>query len=215
MVNKGIQKLFSDVPRTYERVNHILTFGLDILWRRRTARMGAEGGGRRWLDVCSGTGETAFLLRSLASPETQIVLADFSLPMLGLAKEKRDSSSLAFTVSDAKALPFPDNCLDLITISFATRNLNVTKDHLLLSFKEFYRVLRPGGRFVNTETSQPRWRLTKRLFHLYVSLAVKPIGAAISGTKPAYAYLSHTIPRFYTRDQLSEIIKEAGFAKVE
>ena len=116
--------------------------------------------------------------------------------------------------ADIKKLPYRDNSFDLVTISFATRNINVNQEKLVISFKEFFRVLTPNGRFINLETSQPPFSPFKKMFHFFIKLFVKSIGSRISGSKTAYAYLSKTIPRFYTAEQLAEILRTAGFGKV-
>ena len=213
-MNKGIQKIFSEASRSYDLVNHVLTWGLDILWRKRSAETAAADGGTRWLDVCSGTGETAVYLSRLAGEETTVVAADFCMPMVREAAEKPEAKQIRFTIADAGALPFPDETFDMVAISFATRNINTSRDALIQYFREFHRVLKPGGRFVNVETSQPSSLLIRKLFHLYIRLTVKPIGWTLSGSKSAYAYLSHTIPRFYNADEFAQIIRHAGFAEV-
>lgn len=214
-MSNGIQKLFAQVPRTYERVNHILTFGMDILWRRKAVRLAVADGGQRWMDVCSGTGETAVYLTEYVQNGTRVYAADFSLPMLQVARSKPQGSKIRFSISEIKALPFSEATFDLVTISFATRNINTSRDDLLNSFKEFHRVLKPGGRFVNLETSQPNNAVIRKLYHSYIKLLVKPVGWRISGAKAPYAYLSHTIPRFYPAAELAEILKEAGFSRVD
>ena len=213
-MNKGIQRVFSEVSNTYEVVNHVLTFGLDTLWRRKAAKVAAKGGGVRWMDMCSGTGQTAMYLRHLAEEKTMVVASDFCLPMLRTALVKPEAPHITFTLADANALPFRDGTFDLITISLATRNVHVSRESLLRCLREFRRILRPGGRFVNLETSQPPLRLVRRLFHLYVRLTVRRLGYIISGSRAGYAYLSHTIPRFYNADEFSDIIRQAGFVKV-
>lgn len=213
-MSRSVQKIFSEVPQTYELVNHILTFGLDILWRRKAAKIAASGGGKLWLDVCSGTGEMAIYLSRLVENNAKVITADFSLPMLKKISEKPESSRLFFTLADATFLPFPDCTFDLITVSMGTRNLNVRRDTLIKAFKEFHRVLKPGGRYVNLETSQPPSGLFRKLFHLYIRMAVIPLGSLLSGSKAGYTYLSYTIPRFYPADELSGILKQAGFAEV-
>jgi len=214
-MSNGIQKLFAQVPRTYERVNHILTFGMDILWRKKAVQLAVADGGERWIDVCSGTGETAVYLTGNAENGTRVYAADFSLPMLQVARAKPQGRKIRFSISEIKALPFPEATFDLITISFATRNINTSRDDLLNSFKEFYRVLKPGGRFVNLETSQPSNAVIRKLYHTYIKWLVKPIGWRISGAKAPYAYLSQTIPRFYSAAELAEILTEAGFSRVD
>jgi demethylmenaquinone methyltransferase / 2-methoxy-6-polyprenyl-1,4-benzoquinol methylase len=213
-MNKGLQKIYSQIPKHYELINHIITLGLDIISRRRAAKIGASGGGETWLDMCTGTGETAVYLSRLKQNGTSIYAADFSLPMVQQAKQKREARDIPFVISDAAHLPFESNTVDLIHISFATRNINITREKLIEHFREFHRILKPGGRFINLETSQPKSKLLRSLMHFYVRLTVKPIGKIISGNKAGYAYLSNSILRFYPAEELVEILKEAGFADV-
>jgi demethylmenaquinone methyltransferase/2-methoxy-6-polyprenyl-1,4-benzoquinol methylase len=134
--------------------------------------------------------------------------------MLAQARSKPCAEETRFLISDVKTLPFADQSLDLITLSFATRNINLSKEVLVRTFAEFRRVLRPGGRLVTVETSQPPSRFIRRGFHLHVKLLVKPIGSRVSGSRRGYAYLAHTIPRFYPADELAEILGQAGFSDV-
>lgn len=209
-----VQRVFSEVPKTYEQVNHILTFGLDIVWRRRAARIAAADGGHRWLDVCTGTGETAAYLKRLAANGTNIYGLDFSLPMLNVAKKKPETDGLHLVASDVKSLPFTDSSFDLVTISFATRNINLSREILIQRFAEFHRILKPGGRFVNLETSRPSFKPIRKGLHLYARFFVRSIGSRISGSKPAYTYLCNTIQRFYSPEELAGIMRQAGFVDV-
>ena len=99
-------------------------------------------------------------------------------------------------------------------MSFAARNINLSREILVQSFAEYYRVLKPGGQFVNVETSQPSVRLIRKCFHTYIKLSVKVIGGRISKSKDAYTYLATTIPRFYPAEELADIMRQAGFEKV-
>jgi demethylmenaquinone methyltransferase/2-methoxy-6-polyprenyl-1,4-benzoquinol methylase len=213
-MSKGIQKLFSKVPNTYELINHILTFGLDILWRKRAAKVAVTDNGSHWIDICTGTGEMATYLQRFAQKKTMIIAADFSLPMIRKGTQKQEAGQIAFLLADVRSLPFKDRTFDLITISFATRNININRDALIKSLSEFHRILKPAGRFVNLETSQPSSLVMRRLFHKYVERFVKPIGQFLSGSRAGYAYLSHTIPRFYNADEFADIIYQAGFGDV-
>lgn len=211
---RSVKSIFAEVPATYELVNHLLTLGLDVLWRRRAAKIAATAGGGKWADMCTGTGEMAVCLSRLAPEGTSVYGVDFSEPMLAEARKKPEAERIEFIAADIKDLPFDDATLDVITMSFATRNINLSRDILIRSFAEYYRALKPGGRFVNVETSQPSLRLVRKCFHMYIRLFVKAIGSRVSGSRTAYAYLASTIPRFYSAAELAGIMREAGFEKV-
>lgn len=245
-MNKGIQKIFSEVPKRYELINHLLTFGADIYCRKKAVDLAVGNYGTvndengsatesdnvtgsdsatesdsatgsdnvTWVDICSGTGETVIYLRNRADDKTTVIAADFSLPMLNVARQKPEADKIRFVLTDARNLPFADNSIDLITISFATRNLNTNRETLISTFAEFQRVLKSSGRFINLETSQPPNRFFRKLMYLFVGLSVRRIGGFLSGSKSGYKYLSSTIPRFYNADELSKILNEAGFSKV-
>ncbi len=213
-MKKGIVKIYDEVAPTYELINHILTFGLDIIWRKRTARMAVELERMRLLDVCCGTGELARNMASLADEKTELYGVDGSLTMICYAKNKKHLGKVNFTIADARYLPFPDHSFDLITISFSTRNLNPNPQAMLSYLKEFCRVLKPGGHFINLETSQPPLSVIRKLYHLYIRLVIKPVGYMISGSKAGYDYLSFTMPRFYDASEFSALCLKAGFSKV-
>ncbi|MEE9223776.1 MAG: ubiquinone/menaquinone biosynthesis methyltransferase, partial [Thermoplasmata archaeon] len=196
-------------------VNHILTFGLDITWRRKAAKIATERKPSRLLDICSGTGETAIYLLRLADDGATVVAADFSDPMIRKLKEKPEADRILLTLADASSLPFPDETFDAVTISFATRNISMTQDHLSKCFSEFHRVLKPGGVFVNIETSQPPSRFMRRLFYWYVRAFIRPMANSISRSKASYAYLANSILNFCDAEELAESIRQAGFSHVE
>ena len=214
-MSKGVLKVFSEVAHLYEIVNHVLTIGLDIPWRKRAAEVAAYGGGTHWLEVCSGTGEMAVNLQTLASPETKIVVSDFSMPMISRATKKEGIREASISLADSHQLPFPDNAFDLVVISFATRNITPTREKLITFLREFHRVLKPGGRFVNLETSQPPSTPIRIAFRFYTKQVIKLIGRIISGSKIGYAYLAHTVPRFFNAENLADILYESGFSQVD
>ena len=209
-----VKKVFSEVPTTYERINHILTFGFDTIWRKKAAKIAAFYRGSEWIDMCTGTGETAAYLSRLAPEGTNVTAVDLSPEMMAEAHKKPEAEKINFIIADVKELPFEDESIDLITISFATRNINLNKEALLKSFSEFHRVLKPSGHFVNLETSQPPIGFIKMLFHLFIKLFVKQVGSRMSGSMSGYLYLSKTIPIFYNAKELVDILKLAGFSDV-
>jgi demethylmenaquinone methyltransferase / 2-methoxy-6-polyprenyl-1,4-benzoquinol methylase len=211
----ALREIFAGLAPTYERVNHALTLGLDVSWRRRAARDAARGGGALWLDVCSGTGDMARQLARRAAPGARIVALDFCKPMLDLAAARPpEGVGLDFVLADASRLPFPDAVFDLVTVAFATRNLNLSRAALAAAFGEFHRALRPGGRYVNVESSRPRFRIVGFFFRAYVRIVVRAVGRRLSGTEPGYDYLSTSIPEFYPPEELAAILRDAGFSRV-
>ncbi len=211
---RGVQRIFSRIWKNYEIVNHLLTWGLDLIWRRRLVK-NLPRKRRGWvLDICSGTGETAHLLWRRLGDGVRVVSLDFSFPMLKEGRRKRNFPRLYFLQGDAYHLPFPDNTFQAVSISFATRNIHLSPRALLEVFKEVRRVLKPGGEFIHLETTQPPLAWVRHLFHLYVKGVIRRLGGLISGYPPAYRYLSHTIPRFYPADKLGEFLRKANFSRV-
>ncbi len=213
-MSNALKTVFAQVAPTYERVNRVLTLGLDARWRRAAADAAAALGGSSWLDVCSGTGDMARALLERAPGGTRITALDFCLPMLALAAAREPGRRIRFTLGDVRALPFPDATFDLVTLSFATRNINLSPPILVETFGEIRRVLKPGGAFVNVETSQPPGRAARAVFRAYVAAFVRPIGRLLSRSDAGYAYLSSTIPRFYDAEGLRHILRQAGFRRV-
>ena len=209
-----LQGIYGEIHERYEFVNHVLTFGLDSHWRKCAASIAAQSGGTRWIDICCGTGGMAVLLKALSQPGGRVFAADLSRPMVSHALDRRGAAGIRFLICEAGELPFPDESFDLATISFSARNLNTGREPLIRSFREIRRVLRSGGLFVNLETSQPESRLLRWMFHSYVRIFVMQVGGALSGSADGYGYLSSSILRFYSMDEMSDILREAGFAEV-
>ena len=214
-MRKGVQKIYTEVAESYESINHVLTLGLDILWRKKAVRSITAVQDQYWLDVCSGTGEMTRNLSRRAHASTSIFSVDFSFPMLSHAVKKNYKNKVHFMIADVAHLPFPDGSFDLVTISFSIRNLNLNRDELLVHLREFHRILKPGGQFLNLETSQPSSRFLRKLFHFYIRKIVRPVGSFLSGSKAGYGYLAYTVPRFYPPREFSSLILDAGFSNVE
>ncbi len=219
---KGIRKIFSEISNDYEFLNHLLTFNLDTLWRKKVINIALSTGGKLYLDACTGTGEIAIMLNKALRGKgikiensARIFAIDFSQPMLEVAKSKPDSAGIQFVNTECDTLPFPDNYFDCVIASFAARNLSISKHILSASIKEFHRVLKPNGTFLNLETSQPDSRIFILLFHFYLKFVVKPIGQLLSGARGAYSYLTQSIVRFYNREEFSNILLTNGFSSVE
>lgn len=215
--------MFSRIAPRYDLLNHVLSFSLDRVWRRRTAARVAEVLKRadaRVLDLCCGTGDLAFTLekrarRGMRGAGARIYGTDFSVPMLVRAREKaqerRAGVAERFLGSDALALPFGDGTFDLVTAAFGFRNLSNYRKGL----REIARVLRDGGKIAILEFSEPQKGIAASAFRFYFRHILPRVGGAISGHPEAYTYLPGSVKRFPAPDVLAEWMREAGFDGVE
>jgi demethylmenaquinone methyltransferase/2-methoxy-6-polyprenyl-1,4-benzoquinol methylase len=174
----------------------------------------------RWawiLDICCGTGDLAITIAQLAPYTAEISGADYSQPMLEIAEAKASSSNkgrnIRFINADVACLPFADNYFDCIGISFAFRNLTYNNPLTPTYLNEILRVLKPGGKFVIVESSQPESPFIRFLDHLYLRLWVFPSGYLLSGNKGAYRYLAESARHFYSAGEMQDYLLKAGFKK--
>jgi demethylmenaquinone methyltransferase/2-methoxy-6-polyprenyl-1,4-benzoquinol methylase len=216
--NKPLYGIFSAIPRRYDLVNHIFTWGMDKRWRLTAARECLRSSPKKVLDLCCGTGDLAIHLAQLGHDELKVVGVDYSPPMLAIAAKKAErfasGKDIKFIQADAANLPFPDGYFDSAGISFAFRNLTYKNPLIKRHLSEVLRVLSDKGRFVVLETSQPRNKFIRWLCHLYLRGFVYWIGYLLSGNRGAYHYLAESAARFYSAEELSEILLGAGFRQV-
>ena len=214
---KPLYDIFTAVPGTYDLINCIFTWGLDRKWRLEAARTCLKTHPLKILDLCCGTGDLTIKLANLAAHDTTVIGLDYSQPMLEKAKEKARhlqlKERLTFIQGDVNDLPFPDGDFDCIGISFAFRNLTYKNPLTQRYLAEILRVLKPGGRFVIVESSQPPNPLIRKLDHLYLRTIVRWTGSLLSGNKPAYTYLSESARRFYDVEELGDLLIKTGFSK--
>lgn len=174
---------FNTIARTYDRLNHVMTLGLDRCWRRR-AVCGLQG---NVLDVACGTGDMALLLAERGATVTGV---DISEEMLDIARFKVQGSRLM--VADAEHLPFEDNSFDAVTCAFGVRNFV----HLEQGLSEMLRVIKPGGVMVILELATPDSKLIKPFYNIYTKHIIPWLGNCIAGNREAYTYLPQSIERF-------------------
>jgi len=205
--------MFTAVPPRYDLINRVITWGQDDRWRRLAARECLAARPQRTLDLCCGTGKLALEVAGISHDTTRVVAVDFSLPMLEMASQLDHGRTVSFVYGDAAALPFPDGHSDCVGISFAFRNLTYRNPLTPRYLAEVVRVLRPGGRFVIVESSQPQSRLLRKLFHLYLRAFVYRFGYRVSGNRGAYRYLAESAARFYAPDELRELLISSGFSQ--
>jgi len=213
--SRPLYHIFTRRPDRYDLINHVITLGMDNGWRRQAALTCLKDRPGRILDICCGTGDLAITIAQLASYAPEISGADYSRPMLEIAKAKASSSTrgenIRFINADVACLPFADNYFDCVGISFAFRNLTYKNPQTPTYLKEILRVLKPGGRFVIVESSQPETPLIRFLDHLYLRLWVFPTGYLLSGDKGAYRYLAESARQFYSAGEMQEFLLKAGF----
>lgn len=208
----AIAGFYDGIYLFYEAANSFLTFGLDLWWRRRAARIAraAAPGAGLALDVCCGTGDFSRALLRAFGPGLRLTGADLSEAMLSSAARKVPGVTLVR--AEAKQLPFPDGAFDLLTISFATRNLNLDRASMLAALREFRRVLKPGGVFVNLETTRPENRLLWAGMRVYVKLLIGLLNLLSPKSRSSYTFLRNTILNFYGAGEFSALLLEAGFS---
>jgi demethylmenaquinone methyltransferase/2-methoxy-6-polyprenyl-1,4-benzoquinol methylase len=205
--------MFGRIAGRYDLANRLLSGGRDVAWRRELVAAAISGGPRDVLDLATGSGDVAFAL-GRAAPGARITGADFCRPMLEEAERKKAASgggaNVVFQPADALALPFASGSFDVVTIAFGLRNLADRARGL----SEMRRVLRPGGRLLVLEFSQPHaWF---RPFYLFYLRRILPAFAGrVTGDRAAYVYLNESIESFPGRAALAAEISAAGFQRVQ
>ncbi|GGM98637.1 demethylmenaquinone methyltransferase [Thermus composti] len=204
-----MRRMFSEIAPRYDLLNRLLSFGADLRWRRRAVALALEKAPRRILDLATGTGDLALLLKERA-PEAEVVGADFAPPMLEIARRKAASRGLevAFLEADALALPFPDGAFDAVTIAFGFRNFADYEKAL----RELYRVLAPGGRLVLLEFPPPPRGAFGLVYRVYFQRVLPLLGGLLSGNFGAYRYLPESVEAFPTPEALKALMEGAGFS---
>lgn len=209
-----VQSMFGRVAHRYDLANHVLSFNIDRLWRRRTVRRVRDilmTPGARVLDLCCGTGDLMLALE--AERRAGVFGSDFCHPMLMHARRKVRQRGFHSTVFEADALQLPvaDASLDLVTVAFGFRNLANYRRGL----EEMRRVLRPSGVAAILEFSQPPNALFGLLYGFYSHRILPVIGGLLSGARDAYAYLPDSVSKFPQPAQLAAEMRASGFAGVE
>jgi demethylmenaquinone methyltransferase/2-methoxy-6-polyprenyl-1,4-benzoquinol methylase len=215
---RPLEKMFNEVPARYDMLNRFLTWRMDERWRRSAADKCLEGEPSGILDLCTGTGDLAIRMAKQVNGFTKILALDYSQPMLRVARRKAQNAGLAnieFIHGDASAMPLENEALDVVGIAFAFRNLSYKNPDREKFLHEIYRILKPEGKFVIVESSQPENRIMRSMFRLYLKVIVAGIGGWISGHRGAYRYLSASARNFYKPEEVRRMLICAGFSSVE
>lgn len=189
---------FDKIARTYDRLNRVMTLGLDRCWRKHAVK-GLHG---NVLDVACGTGDMVVELLKQGCIVTGV---DLSEEMLAIAKVKAPTAT--YMIADAESLPFEDAAFDTVTCAFGVRNFV----HLEQGLQEMLRVLKPGGRMVVLELATPDSAIVKPFYRFYTKHIIPWLGSRIAGNRGAYTYLPESIERFPKGDAFLEIIQHSSF----
>lgn len=214
-MSRPLYHIFTRIPDRYDLINHVITLGMDVGWRKQAALACLQDRPGRILDICCGTGDLSVAVAALADYSPEITGADYSQPMLEIAAAKagvsKHGSNIRFINADVGRLPFNNEYFDCIGISFAFRNLTYQNPNTQSYLDEILRVLKPGGKFVIVESSQPKSAFIRFFHHLYLRAWVFPSGYILSGNKSAYRYLAQSALHYYSAEDLQQFLIKAGF----
>ena len=205
-----VAAMFDSIAPVYDRMNTVMTAGLDGRWRRAAVRAARLSPGDAALDVACGTGKLTLELARAVGPGGRVVGVDLSAAMLDEARLVcAGQAQVELRQANALALPFEDGSFDAATIAFGLRNLSSFGD----GFRELARVVRPGGRVVCLELTQPRPRAAARVYS-GVFRAIAPALGRIYGRADAYGYLPRSLEQFPGARELAETMRRAGLQEV-
>ena len=206
-----VRAMFDRITPAYDRMNRLMSLGMDGSWRSLAVRASGVAPGDAALDVCCGTGDLAFELARRVGPDGRVVGSDFSERMLDLAREKPVPEAAAkpiFEWADALDLPYDDGGFDAVTVGFGVRNVT----DLEAGLRELRRVLRDGGRVGILEITTPRGWL-RPFYRLWFDKLVPLLGKVLPGGA-AYTYLPASVRRFPPPEELGALLERNGFVAV-
>ncbi|MBN1975703.1 MAG: bifunctional demethylmenaquinone methyltransferase/2-methoxy-6-polyprenyl-1,4-benzoquinol methylase UbiE [Sedimentisphaerales bacterium] len=210
----SVGRMFDRIAPDYDKLNHILSFGMDFYWRAKLAGMADRKKQIKVLDLAAGTGDLLIALLRKNPNIIEAVGLDISDNMLAICRKKIASYNLAGRItticSDVNSSGLPDNTFDIVAMGFGIRN---TPD-VLKTLSEIYRLLKQSGSALILEFSMPSNKVIKFFYLFYLRYWVPFIGRIISGDKEAYGYLNSSIEKFCNREEFSSLMREAGFQNV-
>ena len=204
--------MFDAISKEYDGLNRVISFGIDVKWRKKVVEIVANSQSKVILDIATGTGDMAINLAETNAEK--IVGLDISEGMLNVGKQKVLKKGLQnrieMVVGDSENLPFENNSFDAITVGFGIRNFETLEKGL----SEIHRVLKPNGVFVILETSVPTKTPFKQGYNLYSRHILPVIGKLFSKDRSAYKYLSDSASVFPYGENLNNILRKTGFINV-
>ncbi len=208
-----VATMFNNISKKYDFLNHFLSLGIDILWRKKAIKLLKELHPKIILDIATGTGD--FAIEALSLNPTKIIGIDISEGMLAVGKEKMKQKGVTHIIDlqlgDSENLLFDDNYFDAYTVGFGVRNF----EHLEKGLAEMLRVLRPNGRAVILEFSKPKAFPVKQLYNFYFNHILPTIGKLVSKDNAAYTYLPESVNAFPEGDEFVNILNKLGYKNVQ
>ena len=207
-----VTQMFDAISGNYDNLNRVISFGIDVKWRKKIVALVSAKKPDVILDIATGTGDLAILLAQTKAKK--IIGLDISAGMLNVGiekiKQKNLSNQIEMIIGDSENMPFDDNYFDAITVSFGIRNFENLEKGLI----EILRVLKPSGTFVILETSNPTQFPFKQGYQFYANFILPVIGKLFSKDNTAYGYLSESAQNFPFGEALNNILRKIGFIDV-
>ena len=207
-----VAQMFDTISGNYDNLNRVISFGIDVKWRKKVLKMVGKSNPKTILDIATGTGDLAILMAQTKAEK--IIGLDISAGMLEVGVQKIAAKNLNNTIEmvlgDSEKMPFEDNYFDAITVAFGVRNF----ENLETGLAEILRVLKPNGIFVILETSVPDNTPYKQGYQLYTKYILPLIGKLFSKDNVAYGYLSESAAAFPYGEKLNNILRKIGFIDV-
>lgn len=201
--------MFDNISGNYDFLNHFLSLGIDVVWRKKAIRQLVPIGPKQILDVATGTGD--FAIEALRLAPDKVVGVDISEGMLEVGRVKMKNRKLDGKIEllygDSENLPFEENKFDAVIVAFGVRNF----EHLEKGLAEMLRVVRPGGKVVVLEFSKPRKFPFKQLYNFYFKFVLPKIGRWVSKDSSAYTYLPESVQAFPDGERFVEILNQLGY----
>jgi demethylmenaquinone methyltransferase / 2-methoxy-6-polyprenyl-1,4-benzoquinol methylase len=207
-----VAQMFDTISGNYDNLNRVISFGIDVKWRKKVLKIVSDKKPKNILDIATGTGDLAILMSKTNAEK--IIGLDISAGMLEVGKkkveEKKLSNVIELVLGDSENIPYEDNYFDAITVGFGVRNF----ENLEKGFGEILRVLKPNGVFVILETSVPDKTPYKQGYRFYTKNILPLIGKLFSKDNSAYGYLSESAAAFPYGEALNNILRKIGFIDV-
>jgi demethylmenaquinone methyltransferase/2-methoxy-6-polyprenyl-1,4-benzoquinol methylase len=209
-----VHRTFEKISDKYDLMNSIISFQRHIAWRKKTMQLMNVKTGSKALDLCCGTADWTIALAKEVGPNGKVIGLDFSKNMLSVGRQKVDELKLTqidLVHGNAMELPFEDNTFDYVTIGFGLRNV---PDYMQV-LKEMHRVVKPGGKAVCLETSQPELPVIKQFYYIYFRHIMPLFGRVVAKSYEEYSWLQESAKDFPGMSKLTQMFKEAGFSSVD